>query len=128
MTLPSNSTFSPRRQPGATALAVLAALAFVDSLFEYVSPANGIHGTEGALLVVASTFLMAAAAVLLLTRSVHRGLRLTFEILIFIDIWCTGLAAYFLENWVLLVLSVLALLAFLAQVIRLPRRNVREAM
>jgi hypothetical protein len=45
-----------------SAVAILGAIAFLDALFNYFWTGNGIHGTEGALLVVISTFLLALAA------------------------------------------------------------------
>lgn len=113
-------TASVRLERPAAALAVIAFIAFLDAAFEYLWPGNGIHGTEGALLVVISTLLMAAAAALIAARAARGWLRVLLDVLIFIDIWGTGVAAYFLENWILVVLSVVALAAFLVHVIR-PR-------
>ena len=74
-------------------VALLALLAFLDSIFNYFWTGNGIHGTEGALLVVASTFLMGVAAVLIGNRWVGGWLRTLFEILLVLDFAGTAAAA-----------------------------------
>ena len=104
-------------------LTLLATLAFLDSVFEYFWPANGVHGTEGALLVVISTLLMAIAAGIIAAHIAKGWFYILLEILIFLDLWGTGVAAYFLENWILLVLDVLALIVFIIHV-AMPRRAV----
>jgi hypothetical protein len=104
-------------------VALLALLAFVDSIFNYFWTGNGIHGTEGALLVVASTFLMGVAAVLIGNRWVGGWLRTLFEILLVLDFVGTAAAAYLLEAWILLILVVLAFVAWIAHVVRPARRT-----
>jgi hypothetical protein len=104
-------------------VALLALLAFLDSIFNYFWTGNGIHGTEGALLVVASTFLMGVAAVLIGNRWVGGWLRTLFEILLVLDFVGTAAAAYLLEAWILLVLVVLAFVAWIAHVVRPARRT-----
>ena len=47
---------------------MLSLLALIDSLFNYFWTGNGIHGSEGALLVVVSTLLLALAAGVFLNR------------------------------------------------------------
>ena len=89
-------------------------LAFLDALFEYFWTGNGIHGTEGALLVVISTLLMAVAAALIGLRVVHGWLSTVLSILLVLDFIGTGLAAYLLEAWILLGLDILAAVAWLA--------------
>jgi len=111
-----------------TALTALAILAFLDCVFEYFWPANGIHGTEGALLVVVSTLLMALASASLAARMVRGWLLILLEVLVFIDLWGTGVAAYFLENWLLLILDILALIVFIAQVAFPRRATIAESM
>ena len=112
----------PVRDVGQSALLVLALLAFFDALFEYFNPGNGIHGSEGALLVVISTVLMVAAAALILFSVVGGELRTIFEILLVLDMVGTALAAYFLEAWILLALVVLAAVAWLVHVFGRHRR------
>ncbi|HVX71582.1 MAG TPA: hypothetical protein VHB19_02150 [Devosia sp.] len=104
-------------------VALLALLAFLDSIFNYFWTGNGIHGTEGALLVVASTFLMGVAAVLIGNRWVGGWLRTLFEILLVLDFAGTAAAAYLLEAWILLILVVLAFVAWIAHVVRPARRT-----
>lgn len=104
-------------------VALLALLAFLDSIFNYFWTGNGIHGTEGALLVVASTFLMGVAAVLIGNRWVGGWLRTMFEILLVLDFAGTAAAAYLLEAWILLILVVLAFVAWIAHVVRPARRT-----
>lgn len=104
-------------------VALLALLAFLDSIFNYFWTGNGIHGTEGALLVVASTFLMGVAAVLIGNRWVGGWLRTLFEILLVLDFAGTAAAAYLLEAWILLVLVVLAFVAWIAHLVRPARRT-----
>jgi hypothetical protein len=104
-------------------VALLALLAFLDSIFNYFWTGNGIHGTEGALLVVASTFLMGVAAVLIGNRWVGGWLRTLFEILLVLDFVGTAAAAYLLEAWILLILVVLAFVAWIAHVVRPARRT-----
>ena len=104
-------------------VALLALLAFLDSIFNYFWTGNGIHGTEGALLVVASTFLMGVAAVLIGNRWVGGWLRTLFEILLVLDFAGTAAAAYLLEAWILLILVVLAFVAWIAHLVRPARRT-----
>jgi quinoprotein glucose dehydrogenase len=103
-----------------TAVFLLGLLALIDSLFAYFWTGNGIHGTEGALLVVVSTLLLALAAGVVVNRWGPGSLRGILEVLIFLDFIGTGVAAYFLEDWILLGLMVLALLAWIAHLIRRP--------
>jgi len=100
--------------PAMSAVVVLSALALLDSVFNYIWTGNGIHGTEGALLVVISTLLMAVAAALIGMRVVHGWLSTVLSILLVLDFIGTGLAAYLLEAWILLGLDILAAIAWLA--------------
>lgn len=105
-------------------VALLAALSLIVSIFDYFWTDNGIHGTEGALLVIVSTFLMLVASGWLSTGRVHGWLRVVLEILLVLDFLGTGLAAYLLEAWVLLALDVLALLVWIVHALRPARREV----
>lgn len=113
-----NPAFPRPSYPFMTVLTALALLALLDSLFNYVWQSNGIHGTEGALLVVISTLLMAIAGAVVAARWASGWLRVVLEILIFLDLLGTGVAAYFLNAWILVGLDVLALVAFLIHVFR----------
>src|SRR3954463_1737319 len=96
----------------------LSALALIDSLFNYFWSGNGIHGSEGALLVVVSTLLLVAAIGAVVNRWGPHWLHVLLGVLIVLDFVGTGAAAYLLEAWILLALVVLAFLAWLAHVVR----------
>ena len=99
------------------AVVLFSALGFLDAVFNYFWTGNGIHGSEGALLVVASTLLMAIAAWLIGAQVVHGWLRAALAVLLVLDFVGTGAAAYFLEAWILLGLDVIAAVAWLATLI-----------
>jgi quinoprotein glucose dehydrogenase len=96
-------------------LSAATALGLIVSIFNYFWTGNGIHGTEGALLVVVSTLLQLIAAVWLLRGTLHGGLKWLFEALILLDLAGTALAAYLLEAWILLAI---AAIGFLMQLVR----------
>jgi len=96
------------------AVVLISVLAFADALFNYFWTGNGIHGTEGALLVVVSTLLMAVAAWLTGAHIVHGWLRTLLLALLVLDFIGTGLAAYLLEAWILLALDIAATVAWFA--------------
>ena len=96
------------------AVVLISVLAFADALFNYFWTGNGIHGTEGALLVVVSTLLMGVAAWLTGAHIVHGWLRTLLLALLVLDFIGTGLAAYLLEAWILLALDIAATVAWLA--------------
>lgn len=109
----------PRRVDfGMTAVFLLSLLALIDSLFNYFWTGNGIHGSEGALLVIVSTLLMALAAGAVAAQWTRGWLRGLLEFLILLDFLGTALAAYFLEAWILLALVVLAFIAWVAHLAR----------
>jgi len=96
------------------AVVLISVLAFADALFNHFWTGNGIHGTEGALLVVVSTLLMAVAAWLTGAHIVHGWLRTLLVALLVLDFIGTGLAAYLLEAWILLALDIAATVAWFA--------------
>ena len=96
------------------AVVLFSVLGFLDAVFSYFWTGNGIYGTEGALLVVISTLLMALAAWLIGARVAHGWVRTLLVVLLILDFIGTGLAAYLLEAWILLGLDVLAAIAWLA--------------
>ena len=108
------------------ALCVLALLALLDAIFNYVWTGNGIHGSEGALLVIVSTLLMTAAAVVLLWRWATGWVARILHILLALDFVATALAADLLQAWILLVLIVLAAIAWVVHLAR--RRSVTVAV
>lgn len=105
---------SPPARGGLWLLGAATLFGLFDAIFNYFWTGNGIHGSEGALLVVGSTLLQLIATGPLL-RPVRGGLKWLFEVLILLDLVGTGLAAYLLEAWILLALTVIALLGFLLQ-------------
>ncbi len=105
-----------------------ALLSFIDAVFEYFWSGNGIHGTEGALLVTVSTLLLTIATGALTRRWGPGWLRLILEILVFLDFIGTLVAAYFLEAWLLLVLVALSALFWLAHIFGVPARRTTAEM
>jgi len=115
----SPAPFAPRRADFAmTAVFLLSLLALIDSLFNYFWTGNGIHGSEGALLVVVSTLLMALATGLIVGRWIRGWIGGLFEFLILLDFLGTALAAYLLEAWILLGLIIVAFIAWIAHFAR----------
>jgi quinoprotein glucose dehydrogenase len=112
-------------RPAASAwmLPIAALIALGAALFDYFWPGNGIHGTGGVLLVIASSAVMLILAVVLLQwvrAGFARGLLL---VLLIIDIAGTALAAYFLQAWWILGAMVLAAIGWLIDIpaSRVPR-------
>jgi len=103
-------------------VSLLALLALIDSIFNYISTGNGIHGTEGALLVIVSTLLLAIAAGVVAAGWVRGWVRIIVEILIVLDILGTAAAADLLEAWILLALIALAAVAWIVHLVR-PARS-----
>ena len=105
-------------------LAVVSLLCLVLTIYNYFSPANGIHGTAGALLVIVSTALMLVASVVIAVRWARpRWVRVLLEVLILLDILGTGFAAYMLESGILLVLMAIALIGWIVHVVAPARRQ-----
>ena len=114
----SLASSSYRTDYAMTLVGLFSFLALVDSLFNYFWTGNGIHGSEGALLVIVSTLLTMLAAGLIVTRWVRGWLRGLFEVLLALDFVGTALAAYLLEAWVLLAFVIIAALAWIVHLIR----------
>jgi hypothetical protein len=95
-------------------MALAAAVGLIVSAIAYFHLGSGIDHTAGALLVIISTLLLTGAAVVLaLTAGGSgwwRGLLLVLTVL---GVLGTGLAAYFLHAWLLLVLMVVGLVGWL---------------
>jgi quinoprotein glucose dehydrogenase len=108
------------RAVGVWLLGIATLLALIDSIFNYFWTDNGIHGTPGALLVIVSAALQLIATLLIYFRVVRGGWMVLFEVLIFLDLIGTGLAANLLEAWILLALTVIAFIGWLLQLIRQP--------
>ncbi|CAN5468807.1 hypothetical protein BH11PSE4_BH11PSE4_14070 [soil metagenome] len=96
--------------------AALAALAI--ALFNYFWTGNGIHGSAGALLVVISSGLIAAAAIALVSTSVSALLSATLMTLLALGIIGTAVAAYMLEANVLVGTMALGAIGWIAMLMQ----------
>jgi hypothetical protein len=119
----SRGAMASPRVVGFWVLGIATALALIDSIFNYFWTGNGIHGTPGALLVIISTALQLIATLLIYFRIVRGGWGVLFEVLIFLDLIGTAVAANLLEARILLLLTVIAFIGWLLQLIREPARN-----
>lgn len=109
-------------------MAVAAAAAVLLNVYDYLAVGTGIDHTEGAILVILSSALVALAAlVLALGTSIHRGLRVTLQVLLLLGILGTGLAAWFLESQWLIGLMVVALIGWVL-CLRWPERSIDPPM
>jgi hypothetical protein len=96
-----------------------AALGTLVALLNYFMPGNGISGTEGALLVVASSALLAWVGFALRRRLAGgRGVGLLLPLVALILVSGTAFAAWLLEARVLFALMVLAGAGWVALVLR----------
>jgi hypothetical protein len=95
-------------------IAVCSAVGLAVSIFNYFQP-DGIGGSAGALLVIASSALILAAS-LVRRLLASPGWRITLGALLFLGILGTGFAAYMLEAWLLLGLMALAMIGWLISV------------
>jgi len=108
--LPTRAWNAPR--VGDWIVAVASVLGFVEAVLNYFFDV-GIAYSEGAQLVVISTLLiLLAIALVAWWPAMPRWLKVVFAILILLDFIGTGLAAYFLEAYLLLALMVVALIAW----------------
>ncbi|MDR3474032.1 MAG: hypothetical protein P4M09_20425 [Devosia sp.] len=117
---------SPPARVGLWLLGAATLLGLIDAMFNYFWTGNGIHGTQGALIVAGSTLLQLVAFGLIAGGVLRGGLKVLFEVLIFLDLLGTGLAAYMLEAWMLLALTVVALIGFLLHLGTAARRTSRR--
>lgn len=102
------------RAGGAWLMALAAAVGLIVSAIAYFHLGSGIDHTAGALLVIISTLLLTGAAVVLaLTGGGSGWWRTLLLVLTILDVLGTGLAAFFLHAWLLLVLMVVALVGWL---------------
>ena len=83
-------------------VALSAAVGLAASIYSYIDQASGIDGTEGALLVIISSALIAGAALAIGLTDMPSVLRLILEVLIVLGILGTMAAAYLLMSWILL--------------------------
>ncbi|HTW71893.1 MAG TPA: hypothetical protein VME47_18555 [Acetobacteraceae bacterium] len=116
-----------RAAHGLLLLALAATAATALSIFAYFN-SEAINHTAGLLLVICTSAVMAVAALALGTmRFFPRWLRATGLLLLLIDIFGTGIAAWFLEARGLLALMGVALLAWLLHLATGPRTTRTQA-
>jgi uncharacterized membrane protein YjjP (DUF1212 family) len=110
-----NDLVHPARRSADKLLFAAAAAGFLIALFGFFWSGNGIHGTAGALLVVISSALLTGAAASLIFATMSRRLVVTLTVLIALGIAGTALAAYMLEANILLAVTGLMLIGWIAQ-------------
>lgn len=103
-----------------------AAVGLLISIYDYFWAA-GIDHTAGVVLVVVSTALITGAtAVVTLYRDSPHWLDATLEVLLFLGLIGTGIAAYFLEAHVLLALMIIGFVGWLIGLGGPAQRRVQE--
>ena len=85
---------------------------FAVALYNYLTPLTGVSGTYGAALVVLACLLIAIACVLV-QLSHSTGWRGFLRFMIGVGAVLTGLAAYFLHEWWLIVAMVIVLVGLI---------------
>jgi len=126
MTADSGGVVTSPRSVGVWVLGIATALGLIDTIFNYFWTGNGIHGSAGAGLVVIATALQLIATLLIYFGVLRGRWRTLFEVLICLDLIGTAIAAFFLEAWILLVLTIIAAIGWLMHVIRRPASNTSE--
>jgi hypothetical protein len=102
---------------GAWVMAAGGLLGLAISIFDYFWTGNGIHGTEGVVLVICSSALILIAALLFALALLPWGwLRVPLDVLLVLGIIGTAVAGYFLEAWILVGFMVLALIGWLIHI------------
>ena len=122
----SRGAMASPRAVGIWVLGIATALGLIDAIFNYLWTGNGIHGSAGAGLVVIATALQLIATLLIYVGVLRGRWRTLFEVLICLDLIGTAIAAFFLEAWILLVLTIIAAIGWLMHVIRRPASNTSE--
>ncbi len=113
---------------GAWGLVVASLAGLAVSVFDYVTPSNGIAGSFGALLVVVTSVLLVAASLTVAFALVgRRWVRVMIDMLLCLGILGTGFAAYMLEADVLLAMMMVAFVGWLAHLCAVPRAVHRAA-
>jgi len=108
-------------------LAIAALLGLLVIIFEELNRANGIHGTEGLLLVLVSSALMLIATLVIAFWARAGWPHGILAVLIFLDIIGTAAAAYLLESYLLLALMAVAFIGWLGHLVRGRTRRVAVA-
>ena len=98
-------------------IALASVLALAVAIYDYVTPATGIDGSDGVMLVGAAAGLMLAAALAWALFDVRGWLRSLLVILILLDILGSALCGYFLESTGIMAAMALALLGWLLQAV-----------
>ncbi|GGB18684.1 hypothetical protein [Allosediminivita pacifica] len=85
------------------------------AVYNYLTPLTGVTGSLGALIVIASSILLIIAGVLI-QLSQPGGWRSLLRTLVVLGAIGTGLAAYFLHEWWLIVAMVIVLVGVVLDV------------
>ena len=101
-----------REQQAATFIAIPAGLNILVGLVDYFRMESGIAYTPGVILVIGASVVIALAA-LVAGRMAPGGLRTTVTVLLLIGILLTGLAGWFLESGLMMLMMGLSLLAWI---------------
>lgn len=109
-----------RSDGGAWVITLAALIGFFVAIYNYNAADNGISGTPGALLVVASTIALIAGGFILGRDMGGPFLHIVLGFLALLGILGTGFAAWLLESNVLLVLMAICLFGWLVRLFR-PR-------
>ena len=104
------ATSGRRAGQGTRVMAVAAVLGAFVAVFNYYSPDNGIDGTGGALLVIGTTLLIAALAVLLGRPGSGRALLAGLCLILLLG---TAFAAWLLNSPTLVALMAVATVGWL---------------
>lgn len=107
-----------RSDAGAWMITLSALIGFFVAIYNYNASDNGISGTPGALLVVASTIALIVAGFILGRDMGGRILHVILAFLALLGILGTGFAAWLLESNVLIVLMALCLTGWLIRLFR----------
>lgn len=112
---------------GASLLALGGAAGLGLTLAEYFLPGGAIAGTDGALLVVVTSGLILAAALVILAMAAFfdtrpAWLRILLDVLLILGLAGTAFAAYFLETNLLIVFMAIGFIGWLAHVVLGPVR------
>jgi hypothetical protein len=94
-------------------IAIPAGIGLVLSLIAYLTPHGAVAHSWGAVLVVVATALRLVASLLLALAEMPHWFVVLLEVLIILDIVGTGVAAYFLETYILLAFMVIALIGWI---------------
>lgn len=99
--------------PGVSLIIAGAIIGTAVSVYNYLAPDNGINGTPGVLLVIASTFILFGFGLILRANKGGAFFRTFIVVSALLNIAGTAFAAYLLESRMLLGLMVVCLLGWL---------------